>query len=458
MVQNHPYRGGFFSGVLRDGKPFNGRVKDASILYKTFSGDVVDGALTYPDRSRLPVPGVVTPFQRALRGSETPFQRLETRAVFQSADETLRRNILNLDVGYQKLSVDEKFSVNNDNQRRLFDTVFGREMISRIAECEHSRKQIRNLSDKILLVYKVNIVSGVYVDWQAACAGTYCGKDSRFQQLMSQNQRVKEAVEVLEISADAKNLLVDIYQRRYLNYLVDETDLYKSDHPVGILKSKTDPFYFKRGRLDGDFACRDSLNMGILRSIDKAPGDLRFAAIVEKKEGIPDEIFTRCPDRLNMADPSGVVDRDADSWLTYNFLSGNTPYVNGLSGSMLIEIRGMLYLKEKLAGADSEADFLSTAEMVNVLDDYFRLVTGLYVYVDGGHSLFEIQSSFKQKWVKGAFISTFEGAEWGEIGQDLYSNLRDFERAYRATKQFDKVLQNRESIHSELALVRPDIL
>ncbi|MCL6702963.1 hypothetical protein [Pseudomonas sp. T1.Ur] len=457
MVEAFPYKGGEFTGSLLGGKPFDGEVKNVNILYKRFDGVVKEGALAYPDRTRLQRPEASTPFQKMLRQEDTPFQRLEKNAVFSNEDDGLRRAILNIDPRYTKLSVDEKFDVNNDNQRRLFDTLFSKELLTGMAGNSEKMAAVRKLSDGIVSFYKSCILVDKIANWEAACNGTYTGDDQRLQQLVTQNDRAREAVDSLDLDADGKKLLVDLYQRRYLNYMIDETDVYKEEHPEGIIKSKSNPLYFKRGRLDGDFYHADSMNVGILRSMDKSPVDLRFSTVPEKQPGISPELYTRCPDRLNMADPGGKVDRDPDSWLSYNFLSGNSPFVNGLSGSMLIEIRAMLYLKARLDAEDVEGNFLASSAMVDVLDDYFSAISGLYVYVDGGHSLFEIQSSFKQTWVKGAFISTFEGQEWGEVGQMLYKDLESFKKAYQATKLFDRVLQNQRSVHSQLVYGDPAI-
>ncbi|MNU48652.1 hypothetical protein D3C71_375760 [compost metagenome] len=454
-VEGFPYRGGTFAGTLLEGKPFEGEVKNVDILYKRFDGHVKDGALAYSDRTRLQRPGTTTPFQKMLREVNTPFQRLEKGASFLREDDAVRRMMLNCESQYTKLDTNEKFDVTNDNQRRFFDTCFSKEMLTSIVSSDVKMAAIRKLSDCIIAFYKSDILTDKFSDWESACKGSYCGEDARFQQLVTQNDRARDAIEGLEINGDAKKLLLDLYQRRYLNYLVDETDAYKDDHPVGIVKSKTNPLYFKRGRLDGDFGRVSSMNVGILRSIDKSPVDFRFSTVPDKKTGISPELYTRCPDRLNMADPSGAVDSDPDSWLTYNFLSGNTPFVNGLSGSMLIEIRGMLYLKERLDSGNFHEHFLKSADMVDVLNDYFSVVSGLYVYVDGGHSLFEIQSSFKQTWVKGAFISTFEGREWGDVGQDLYSDVEVFAKAYHATKLFDGVLQNQQAVNGQLNYIDP---
>jgi hypothetical protein len=451
MVEGFPYKGGEFTGSLLGGKPFDGEVKNVDILYKRFDGVVKEGALAYPDRTRLQRPETSTPFQKMLRQEDTPFQRLEKNAVFSNEDDGLRREILNINPKYVRLSVDEKFDVNNDNQRRLFDTLFSKELLTGLAGNGEKVAAVRKLSDEIVSFYKSSILIDKVADWEAACNGTYTGDDQRLQQLVTQNDRAREAIDSLDLDVDGKKLLVDLYQRRYLNYMIDETDVYKEDHPEGIIKSKSNPLYFKRGRLDGDFRHADSMNVGILRSIDKSPADLRFSTVPEKQPGITPELYTRCPDRLNMADPGGMVDRDPDSWLSYNFLSGNSPFVNGLSGSMLIEIRAMLYLKARLDAEGVEGNFLTSSAMVDVLDDYFSAISGLYVYVDGGHSLFEIQSSFKQTWVKGAFISTFEGQEWGEVGQTLYKDVESFKKAYQTTKLFDRVLQNQRLVHSQLA-------
>ncbi|WP_157768262.1 hypothetical protein [Burkholderia ambifaria] len=453
-VTDHAYKSGTFTGTLRDGKPYEGFAKDVDIIYKKFDGVVKEGALAYEDRTRMQRPDTVTPFQQILRQGETPFQRLEAGAVYSEGDEQVRRKVLNYDLDYVELSTDEKFDVTNDNQRRFFDTVFAKEMLTRVLSDPKSASELRQFSDKTLDLFCTNILSEYLNDWKLACAGKYTGKDQRLQQLSTQTLRAHEAVENLPLSAEQKQLCLDLYERRYLNYLVDETDAYKNDHPRGIIKSKTNPLYFKRGRLDGDFALRDSMHAGILRNIDQCPVDLRFSHVPEKDPDVTPGLYTRCPDRLHMANPDDALDNDPDSWLSRNFLSGNTPYVNGLSGSMLIEIGGLTYIKEhlnkeKLRTGESE-DFLASRDMIPVLDNYFRALAALYVYLDGGHSLFEIQSSFKQTWVAPALTKVFKDPQWGKVGQDLYQDVDTFKAAWQATRQFDNVVQNKQNVHGAL--------
>lgn len=451
-VENHPYRGGRFTGALRNGKPWEGEVEDADIIYKRVSGPVTDGALAASGVSRLQGAGR-TPFQKLLLQDKSPFQRGQGDAEFTESDEWLRRTVLNYDMVYLPLDAAGKHEVNNDGQRRLFDTLFAKELLTRVIR-QHGAV-LRRCSDGLLDFYRDDLLIESFGEWQAASEGRYGGNDGRLQQLNIQVNRAQQAVATLALNDEEKQLCLDLYLRRYLNYLVDETEAYKGDHPKGIIKSKSNPLYFKRGRLDGEFAVRDSLSMGILRNLDACPTDLRFESHPSKREGVAEGMYTRCPDRLHMADPDSEVDQDPDSWLSYNFLSGNTPYVNGLSGSMLVEIGGLVYarLKMRKGGAMDNPAARATLEEV---DPYFRALAAMYVYIDGGHSLFEIQSSFRQTWVGPSLVRAFEDASWARLGQDLYGDCQAFRAAWTQTQQVARTLANRAVVHAQL--VQPKAL
>jgi hypothetical protein len=430
-VKDFSYMGGKFSGTLLDGEPYDGEVRGAQTSYKKFSGLVKEGALADEGGTRFQRPNTCTPFQNLLRTSEGPTQAVQELA-------------LN---GYKyiKLGTDEKYDVTNDNERRVFEAYYEKYLLENVVN--RDADALRNLSDNILGTYKSGIMDAQAIaDWSAACNGRYAGDDKRLQQLVTQMDRAHDGISTLDIDEHKKGLLLDLYARRYINYILDSTSAYQVAHPKGIIKSKSNPLYAKRGRLDGGFRRADSMHMGIVRNTDKAPGDLRFSSVPMKDERVDRSLYTRCPDRLNMADPNSSVDRDPDSWLSYNFMRGMMPFVNGLSGSMLIEIRSMLYIKEQIKehGLD---DFLTS---VDTLNNYFGAIAGLYAFIDGGHSLFEIQSAFKQTWVEGAFMMIFDGEEWADIGKAVYDDKEVFANAYRAAKSFDSVIQARKDVHREL--------
>ena len=446
-VTNLPFRGGTFSGTVRNGVPWEGTAENVSIIYRDFSGPVSDGALVNPGVARLQRPASITPFQGLLSQRQTPFQRGERDAMRNEEDETLRRRVLGYDLAFVPLSEQEKHDVNNDPQRRFFDSVFARELLTNTVQ-EHG-DALRGYSDSLLAFYRDDLLADVHADWSAACNGQYTGADGRLQQLNIQSGRAREAVEALLLGEEDKAICMDLYLRRYLAYLVDETQAYKDDHPKGIIKSKSNPLYFKRGRLDGNFAMRESLSMGILRNVDPCPVDLRFDRHPMRQPGIPEALYTRCPDRLHMANPDAPVDSDPDSWLSCNFLGGMTPYVNGLSGSMLVEIGGLIYARTRMLAARSTADAATAPP--DVVEAYFRALAGMYVYIDGGHSLFEIQSSFRQAWVASSLVKAFEDVRWAGLGQDLYADVPAFSRAWRQAQQYAAVLEQQRAVNAEIS-------
>lgn len=476
QVCDHPYKGGTFTGTLCGKQPFEGVVKSVTIGYKKFAGVVKEGALACEGRTRFQRPDTKTPFQALLRDDVS-------RSAGADAQEKLRRQVLNYGFGSIELDVDQKFDVTNDNARRMFDTIFAKEMLTKIMGDPLLGKAVLQLSDNIVNVFEQIIADDVLDGWRQACNGAYLGADGRFQQLSVQVSRAKECIDALPMSQKEKDLALKFYCRRYLSYVIGETATYREMHPQGLIKSNANPLYYKRGRLDGDFALRESLNMGILRNIDQCPTDLRFSTKPQRRPGIEPGVYTRCPDRLSMADPSDPLDSDADSWLSNSTRSGMTPFVNGMSGSMLIEIGNLIFIKALLKGAspgggedavagprqlttqpgrgspvDSPVrgdDFLHDKSMIAVVENYFRALAAMYVYIDGGHSLFEIQESFKNRWVPTAFASEFE-SDWAAVGADLYSDPEIFDSAWTQTKAIDTVIEARKQINKQVRQPVPE--
>lgn len=434
QVENYSYLGGLFTGVLKDDKPLNGWVKNITLSYKTsFNGFVKDGAICDEVHVRFQRKNTTTPFQQLLNAVDEP-------------DDQTRKIILYGYQNYKNLTREEKYDITNDNVRRIFESYFAKNLLTNVMKVNYTK--IQELSNKLLEIQsEILQKNNLFLDWQSACNGTYKGKDLRLQQLVTRICYAKEAISTLDLNELQKTILFDLYARRYLTYLIRDTDVYRSDHPFGVLKASSSPFYFKRGRLDGGFRINiNSKCMGIIRSIDKSPMDLQVSTIPEKEQGIEPSLYTRCPDRLNMADPDSIIDKDPDSWLTHNFIHRVMPFVNGLSGSILIEIQSLLFIKN-IIKKNSSRDFLNSIE---TLIDYFKSIAGIYVLIDGGHSLFEIYSSFNQPWVSTAFVKTFEAEEWENISNSIYEDKDAFDKAFRDTKLVYKVLQNQDKIHRDI--------
>jgi hypothetical protein len=456
------YKGGaFFGTVYPDGKPCNGEALEIEIgNNRTFTGSIDKGALVADGGTRLQREGVNTPFQDMLASNDIQWDGIDI-GTWSSADESIRRTILNYDKKFAIIPDEKlKLDINNDNARRVFDTVFAKKMLESLLGNEGKIAAIREVSDDIFNIHKTRFLPHVMEDWKAACDGSYRGKDGRLQQLTTQKTRLREAVDALDIQVNndvgnsavnaAKDFIATLYERRYLNYLIDEIDEYSKKHPLPISKSGDNPLYRKGAQLRGDMSRIESGHMGILRSVDKAPANLQFHKQTVRHEGIEPALYTRCPDRFNLAKPDSLVNKDGDSWMSHVMFQGNTPVVNGLSGSMLIEIGNMCFLKERLKEGAPENDFLSGEGVLDVLDDYFKTTAAMFTYIDGGHSLFEIQWSFKQPWIDNLFAVSF-GEPANRIGQDLYGDKVIFAETFKETKDFYLATKAKKAVNASIA-------
>ncbi|KIP87777.1 hypothetical protein SN15_00135 [Stenotrophomonas maltophilia] len=154
---NVPYRDGTFTGLVRDGRPWEGVVENVDIIYKKFSGAVTEGALARPGGSRLQRDASVTPFQKLLSVRQSDFQRGVPGAPMGPNDETLRRKVLGQACTFTELDARQKHDVNNDPQRRFFDTVFARKLL--VNTLSRHEDALRDYSDSLLTFYRDDLLA-----------------------------------------------------------------------------------------------------------------------------------------------------------------------------------------------------------------------------------------------------------------------------------------------------------
>ncbi|MHB1948700.1 MAG: hypothetical protein ACYCQI_11385 [Gammaproteobacteria bacterium] len=194
--------------------------------------------------------------------------------------------------------------------------------------------------------------------------------------------------------------LLNLYDLHYLTHPISHLKSYQERHPDGILeiydnsRKKRNPYFLplNRGRISNFGYSKDtpSYHLGIFRSVDQTPHDMRKSSLSSSA--------TRCPDRLYMVHPR-IARTNLQNWLHQCFANGNNScYVNGLSGSILLEIRLLLFFYSAVKKKHYQCKFIKDDDLDKydfaLLKNYLRLVIGLFVYFEGGHTFSEILSVF----------------------------------------------------------------
>lgn len=265
----------------------------------------------------------------------------------------------------------------------------------------------------------------------------------------------KTAEEAKTAAVAAKNALFDVYKHRYISYPLNNIPEIKDTLP-GHWDTVFDPVKAPgKGRIElkveegTPFRQVDSYNVGIMRNIDVTPGDLRLNKEFDIQYNGKYEnnslagASTRCPDRLEMQDPNHKLNLEKDSYMKKLFDEGTGTYVNGPSGSILIE-QGALRACEK---AHKELG-TSAADM----EKYLEVQAALFIYVDGGHSMKEISYSLTHENSKKKMVEAF-GDDFKNVGDNLFLNEAALTKAARAAESFDKTLMAKDAAHLKFKAV-----
>lgn len=212
-----------------------------------------------------------------------------------------------------------------------------------------------------------------------------------------------------------------------------------------------------RGRIAsplGFYKDNPGLQLGILRSVDPTPTDMRKSKTLT---GV-----TRCPDRLYVSHPA-VTRQNPASWHQYCFAEGlNSAFVLGLSGSTLLETRAILFF----ATAIRDGYYVSDSDKIlplrhydpDIIRKYLLFVIGLFVYVEGGHTLSEILTVFDIPEVKMAIHDLTKG-ELAISKQTLIFDQSEImellRKALAETIEYRGVLRGKQEVHEQLHALHP---
>ncbi|PKH19289.1 hypothetical protein [Pseudomonas fluorescens] len=449
--------GGTQVAQIRNGAIYNA-VIDSDIVEKHSQdriapgkASIKDGALSLGlNRFRIAGPAE-TETQKTLtrlRGIPDPEQRraeltkLVTNGSTQGAEGSMRLKMV------------------NDPVRRAFESYYAKHALQDYFRSPDTYKTFVDISNNQVDYIKNNYVSAqLFEKYEAAWKNqSFDTSIVGLDQLQGFYTRAEKTLETLNISPEARTALFDIYKHRYLSYaLKNEPDVeakLPADHWDGVFDPIKAP---GKGRIELNaregnlFRQADSHNVGILRNIDATPADLRLndPFNIQYENDYQSQLLasasTRCPDRLEMQDPEHPDASKPGSYLKTFFEKGTGTYVNGPSGSIVIEQGAVRACKD--VHANTRPDDLET---------YLAIQALLFIYVDGGHSMDEISYALTHPTVQDKLRQTFsEKPGFEHIGDRLFLNHGALENAAKDAAVFNDALKAKDAVHQHITHGNP---
>lgn len=248
-------------------------------------------------------------------------------------------------------------------------------------------------------------------------------------------------------NAQNRMLLLDLFDQHYLTHRIEKHSTYKKKFPNGILNiyGNNTKFFIpeNRGRVYGlGFNIMPtSYHLGIIRLMDPSCSDLT--------KNVTHANIARCPDRLYISNIK-TERNNKDNWLQHAFNNpNNSCFVNGLSGSMLLEVRNVLYFNRTLK---KENHTPYSWEQVK----YFLMnILGLFVYFEGGHTISEVLSLLDLKEVRDELSTEFpeSGIDETKPSKLIMSDSlfkRAFAKATQETIIFQETLENKYAVLKDI--------
>jgi hypothetical protein len=351
----------------------------------------------------------------------------------------------------------------NDNFRRLFETLFAKKIIEHILHSSNIQNLEKMINEITLFLTREHTASDekFLTTWQQAKSGI---KDEKNDSLNFFSDLRPNLVTLLkkDFLSDEKNQpILKLYDLHYLTHPITDLKSYKKRHPKGIAEIYDSKYENRftffcprhRGRINGFGFNKDnpSRHIGILRSIDQAPYDMISPTL---------SAVTRCPDRLYMEHPKSAR-VDLHNWLHHCFSHGyNSSYVNGLSGSILIEIRSMLFFLAAINDKYYECSLLKPNDILEknhqLIKEYFLLLTSLFIYFEGGHTFSEILAVFEINDVKAIMNEVLKSDKKSDkISKEslLFKNkdmMTLMKTSLIETMKFHSVCTAKHAVHDEL--------
>ncbi|MFL1387373.1 hypothetical protein ACI77F_06820 [Pseudomonas tritici] len=376
---------GAHGAQVRNGAVYNA-VIDSDIVEK-YSQDYIlpgkasikDGALSL-GLNRFRVAGPV----------ETQTQKILAALQLIKHPEARRAELAKLisDQGTQGVEGAMRLAMVNDPVRRAFESYYAKYALQDYFSSPEKYQKFSDISDRQVDFLKQHFIPApLFEKYEAAWRNeSFDTRIIGLDQLQGFYTRAKKTLETLDIPKSAQHALFDIYKHRYLSYALKNEPEVAAKLPAGHWDGVFDPIRAPgKGRVELNakegnvFRQADSFNVGIMRNIDATPRDLRLNEPYyikyegDYKDPLLASASTRCPDRLEMQDPNHPDAFKPGSYLKDFFEKGTGTYVNGPSGSILIEHGALRACQE--AHAQASATDIET---------YLAIQALLFIYVDGG--------------------------------------------------------------------------
>lgn len=161
-------------------------------------------------------------------------------------------------------------------------------------------------------------------------------------------------------------------------------------------------------------------------------------------------------------------------WAEYNFSRGLHPFVNSISGSMLMHTRVIALLKpdnleaginelfttisqslsDRRSRLIDKEQILKSFTSINISENeifkIWRILISLLLYASGGHSLFEFIEPFNAPEFRQEFID-FPKLQYINLTTMFYENNEDaFDKALEDSITYNSIILNKQKIHLEL--------
>lgn len=353
-----------------------------------------------------------------------------------------------------------KLKIVNDPVRRAFESYYAKHALQSYFSSPEKYERFREISNSQVAYIKDNYIAPeLFKKYEAAWRNeSFDTGIIGLDQLQGFYERAEKTLGTLNISQKAQEVLFDIYKHRYLSYsLKNEPDV-EAKLPKGHWDGIFDPIKAPgKGRIELNvkegnlFRQADSHNVGIMRNIDPTPRDLRlneaYHIKYEKDYGssLLASASTRCPDRLEIQDPNHRDATKPNSYMKDFFAKGTGTYVNGPSGSILIE-----------HGAVRACKDIHTHTSADDIEKYLEIQALLFIYVDGGHSMDEISYALKRGNAREKLHEAFgKKAGYDEVGSKLFMDYEALDKAAEDAAVFNEALRVKDLVHDKITHANP---
>jgi hypothetical protein len=396
-----------------------------------------------------------TPFQEFLNALTKNNYKIDDETLVKTANELFTIDTDTFDsVRMDSLSDDNIIDAYSDNSKRYFETLFTKKILLTLFSKDSIdlNTLILELTKFITTEYQKSMPNYLK-SWQAAKNEKNVIKDESLDFYRNLRPDLLQLIHNQHFG-EPQVTLIEWYDLHYLTHGIAKLPSYKTLHPNGILDIyPKDTFFQKpnRGRIANFGLIKNipSANLGIFRSIDKSTADLR-------KDTVNTE--SRCPDRLYMEHPRKSRN-NRDSWLYRAFSNGlSQGYVNGLSGSVVLECRLLLFFMLSIESNHYQPQLLKPEKISEhsyaLIQQYMLLVLSSFVYFEGGHTINEIMNVLNLRVVKTAVQDVFPKKNYLFSVENLFVRnpnvIQALKESLIETAKFHAQMNAKEKVHEEI--------